>query len=194
MTERITASVNQEPKIDQVLGVHKLTWMLDDEELEACMGVAKNKKELTEHLSLISRLNGSHPLKIVELEDAYLPISVNESIEVYDSPQPSDSPTSKLEYIARERNRPRRFYVQWAKYGLTASIHEHEPESWERYDWIKGRLGLLLPSGGHKVITHNSRLQIIPGEVKHQTVGLSPESSITLITTTAKQHIHSSFL
>ena len=192
MSERNFAN-HREPLIQAYPGVIRFTWRLDEADLEVCLGFALNKKELTEKLSLIARLNGSHPTRVVELEDTYCPISASETIEVYSTPQKSDSPKSQMRYLARERKQPRRFFIQEAMIGFFASIHEHEegPLIWERYDWIRGKLGIQLPNGNCREVDEISRTLVIPGGVKHQATGLSTESSLTLITTTARTHIHS---
>lgn len=196
MVETIASRFDQEPKLSEYSGVSKLTWRLDGKYIEFCMGVASNKTQLEDQLSLISRLNGSHPLKIIELDDGYCSISASEIIEVYDSPQVSDSETSQLLYLARERARPRRVFAQLAKRGLRASIHGHEdkPDVWEQYNWVRGTLGLLLPNNEKRLVDSMSKQVVIPGGVNHQAVGESEQSSITIITTTAREHIHSTSL
>ena len=196
MPERPTSTLTPEPKLREYAGVFKLTWVLDGQEIEICMGVALNKRELSDQLAVMSKLNGAHPHKVAEIEDAYCPISASEMIEVYDSPQESDSPTSQMQYLARERNRPRRVFIQSAAFGSLASIHAHEEGDgiWERYDWIRGKLGILLPNEQRGVVDENSRRLDIPGGLRHQATGESRQRSITIITTTAKQHIHSDIL
>lgn len=192
MSERDFAD-HQEPLIQAYPGVIRLTWRLDGTDLEVCLGLALNKEELAERLALIARVNGAHPTQVVELKDTYCLISASEAIEVYSTPQKSDSPTSQMRYLARERNQPRRFFIQEARIGSFASIHEHEEGSqiWERYDWIRGKLGIQLPNGNCREVDKISRTLVIPGGVKHQATGLSTESSLTLITTNARTHIHS---
>lgn len=193
MPERIQPDLFPEPLLEVQSGITRLSWSFDGEKFEICLGLAANRQELSERLSLIARLNGAHPTRIVELENAYCPISASEAIEVYSTPQKSDSPNSQMRYLARERNQPRRFFVQEAVVGSFASIHEHEEgdQIWERYDWIRGKLGIQLPNGEFREVNETSRTLIIPGGVKHQATGLSTEASLTVITTTARNHIHS---
>lgn len=189
ITERISFSQVQEPTFRLWGNVHELVWEKPEGRVEFLLSIATNKRSLQESAFLISRLNGAHPSKVAEIEDAYVLMSADESIELYETPQQSDSETSEMTYVARARDRS--FYAQNARQGQLASIHSHELEIdiWEKYKWIRGKLGLLLPDGKKAIVDQHNREVTIPGGVKHQAEGLSKKNSVTIITTTAKKHI-----
>ena len=173
--------------------VQKLEWCRAEDKIEMCLAVLDKNDSLKIRSNIISKINGAHELRRVKLRDAELLVSASSNVEIYERPQPSDSKSSKMTYAAREVTLPRGLFVQVAYLDEFASIHGHEPlpDIWETYTWVKGELGLLLPDDEMKVVNEKSKSVTIPGGLNHQAVGRSKESSITIITTNAKEHIPS---
>jgi hypothetical protein len=193
MAERQPSPIESGPHFSTWGPVRQLEWERPDGRVQLLLAIVPKRKNLKKtqetdryrHSNfIISKLNGAHPRIDAEIDDSIVLMSATDSVELFEHPDPSDSKDSEMKYLAKAKDRS--VFVQIAQKDQEASTHRHNT-GWERYEWIRGELGILLPQNKELTLREGQH-HFLSAQTPHRAYGKSEVSSISVITTTATDH------